>query len=63
MNVRILTEQQILDFYLHLKTEEKSENTCEKYVRDIKAFYISVFNKITKSHVCLKFKLTCDLFI
>lgn len=42
MNVRILTEQQISDFYLHLKTEEKSQNTCKKYVRDVCVLYVCI---------------------
>ena len=39
MAKRILTEQNIKDFALHLGREEKSLNTIEKYIRDVKAFY------------------------
>lgn len=35
---RILTDDQIAKFALYLKSEEKSENTIEKYIRDVKAF-------------------------
>lgn len=35
---RILTQNKISDFYTWLKSEEKSENTVEKYIRDVTAF-------------------------
>ena len=35
---RILTQNKISDFYKWLKSEEKSENTVEKYIRDVTAF-------------------------
>ena len=38
MKGRILTEKMIGDFCLYLKSEEKSENTAEKYLRDVRAF-------------------------
>ena len=38
MKGRILTENQISTFAAHLKSEEKSENTVEKYIRDVRAF-------------------------
>lgn len=38
MKGRILTEKQISAFAAHLKNEEKSENTVEKYIRDVRAF-------------------------
>lgn len=38
MNGRILTEKMIADFFLYLKSEEKSENTIQKYLRDVRAF-------------------------
>ena len=38
MKGRFLTEKQIAAFTVHLKREEKSENTVEKYIRDVKAF-------------------------
>lgn len=38
MKGRILTEKQIAAFAVFLKNEEKSENTVEKYIRDVRAF-------------------------
>lgn len=38
MKARILTEKQISAFDIHLKKEEKSKNTIEKYIRDVRAF-------------------------
>lgn len=38
MKGRILTEKHIAAFAIYLKSEEKSQNTAEKYIRDVKAF-------------------------
>ena len=38
MKGRILTDKQIAAFDVYLKSEEKSENTVEKYIRDVRAF-------------------------
>lgn len=38
MKGRILTEKMVADFSAYLKSEEKSENTIEKYLRDVRAF-------------------------
>ena len=38
MEERILTADTICQFKEHLVLEERSENTIEKYMRDIKAF-------------------------
>lgn len=38
MKGRILTENRIADFSAYLRSEEKSENTIEKYLRDVQAF-------------------------
>ena len=35
---RILTNSKIQDFYTWLKSEERSENTVDKYIRDVTAF-------------------------
>lgn len=37
---RTLTQNKISDFYKWLQSEEKSENTIEKYIRDISAFMV-----------------------
>lgn len=39
MKGRILTKKQIAAFVVYLKSEEKSENTVEKYIRDVRAFF------------------------
>ena len=52
MKGRILTETQIAAFAVHLKSEEKSENTVEKYIRDVRAFSAYVGTaEITKETV------------
>lgn len=38
MKGRILTEKMIEDFSCYLKSEEKSENTVGKYLRDVRTF-------------------------
>ena len=49
---RILTQRNIEQFYTWLKTEEKSHNTIEKYIRDIRAFMtFTNGNEITKDTV------------
>ena len=52
MKGRILTETHIAAFAVYLKGEEKSENTVEKYVRDVRAFWAYVGEaEITKETV------------
>ncbi len=52
MKGRILAESQIAAFILHLKREEKSKNTVEKYIRDVRSFVTYVGNAaITKETV------------
>ncbi len=62
MKGRILTENQIVSFIKYLTTEEKSENTIEKYIRDVNMFIAFVGNKnITKEAVIeYKNKLLSD---
>ena len=38
MEGRIISKEKIERFYQHLLNEEKSANTVEKYIRDVKAF-------------------------
>ncbi len=49
---RIITERTIQDFEAHLKSDEKSKNTVEKYMRDVTAF-VAVLNgeAVTKEAV------------
>ena len=62
MKGRNLTETQIAAFSVYLKSEEKSENTIEKYVRDVRAFWAYVGEaEITKETViAYKNKLLTD---
>lgn len=38
MKGRFITEKQIAAFAIYLESEEKSKNTCEKFIRDVRAF-------------------------
>ena len=52
MKGRILTSEAIQIFKKYLREEEKSENTIEKYIRDIRAFMtFTNGNEITKDTV------------
>ena len=52
MKGRFLTEKQIAAFTVYLKSDEKSENTIEKYIRDVKAFFVYTHgSEITKETV------------
>lgn len=52
MKGRILTNEAIKDFEIFLREEEKSENTIEKYLRDVRAFSAYVDgDRITKETV------------
>ena len=52
MNKRILTEKRIRAFSEYLKKEEKSKNTVEKYIRDIRSFALYLNEtEITKENV------------
>ena len=52
MKGKFLTSNQIAAFAAYLKSEEKSENTIEKYIRDVRAFSAYVGNvEITKETV------------
>ena len=52
MEGRIISKETIERFYQHLLNEEKSANTVEKYIRDVKAFMLFVADsEITKELV------------
>lgn len=38
MKERVLTDDKISSIAIYLKNEEKSKNTIEKYIRDVKLF-------------------------
>ena len=62
MKGRIITESIILSFKTYLQNEEKSTNTIEKYIRDVKAFAVYTNNlDVTKEMViAYKNKLIVD---
>ena len=52
MKGRILTEKLISEFSCYLKSEEKSQNTLEKYLRDVNAFAVFLNGtQVTKEKV------------
>lgn len=52
MNGKTLTGKHITEFAIYLKSEEKSKNTIEKYIRDVRAFAAHVGSvEITKEIV------------
>ena len=62
MKGRILTDKQITAFAAYLKSEEKSENTLEKYIRDVKAFavFVSEAEITNETVIAYKNKLISD---
>ena len=62
MKGRILTENQIAAFATYLKSEEKSENTIEKYIRDVRAFsaYVGKAEITKETAIAYKNKLVSD---
>lgn len=62
MKERVLTDDKISSFAIYLKNEEKSKNTIEKYIRDVKLFFAYVKSvEITREKViAYKNKLICD---
>ena len=62
MKGRVLTDNQIAAFAVYLKSEEKSENTVEKYIRDVKAFatYVGDGEMTKETVIAYKSKLLSD---
>ena len=62
MKGRILTETQIAAFAEYLKSEEKSENTIEKYMRDVRAFcaYVGEAEMTKETVIAYKNKLLSE---
>ncbi len=56
MKGRILTEKMIKDFSCCLKSEEKSENTLEKYLRDVRAFAEYLGGATVKKEAVIAYK-------
>ena len=64
MEGRFLTEEKIIQFKQHLISEEKSANTIEKYLRDVRVFAVFLTGReVTKEHaVAYKQKLVDDRY-
>ena len=62
MKGRILTETQIAAFAVYLKSEEKSENTIEKYMRDVREFcaYVGEAEMTKETVIAYKNKLLSE---
>lgn len=56
MHSRKITEQMIGQFYECLKREEKSRATIEKYIRDVRAFYIYAGENVVKKELVQRWK-------
>ena len=65
MKGRILTEKLIADFSRYLESEEKSENTMQKYLRDVRAFavYLSGTEITNESVITYKNKLLSENYL
>lgn len=64
MKERILSEELIADFFFYLKSEEKSENTVEKYLRDVRGFaaYLGGADVTKETVVAYKGKLIAERY-
>ncbi len=62
MKGRILTNKQIAAFAVFLKSEEKSKNTVEKYIRDVRSFsdYVGEAEITKETVIAYKNKLLSD---
>ena len=56
MNELIITKERIDEFRNNLRLEEKSENTIEKYMRDIKAFWQYAGTQIVTKELAIAYK-------
>lgn len=55
---RIITNQMIREFENYLRSDEKSDNTIEKYLRDVRAFTIFAEAREISKSVVMEFKST-----
>lgn len=62
MKGRFLTEKQIAAFAVYLESEEKSKNTCVKYIRDVRAFasYTNITRVTKETVIAYKNKLLSE---
>ena len=65
MKGRILTSEAIECFKKHLREEEKSENTVQKYLRDVRVFavYLSGTEITNESVITYKNKLLSENYL
>ena len=56
MDELIITKERINEFRNYLRLEEKSENTIEKYLRDIKAFWQYAGTQTVTKKLAIKYK-------
>ena len=55
MDELIIPKEKIDEFRNYLRLEEKSENTIEKYMRDIKAFWQYAETQTVTKELAIKF--------
>ena len=56
MKRRIITEQILADFAIHLQKEEKSENTVQKYLRDVGRFAAYIRGRTVEKDLVIAYK-------
>lgn len=56
MKRRLLTKEKITNFINHLKLDEKSENTIEKYARDVNTFAIAIGHTTISKETVIEYK-------
>lgn len=54
----VITENTITKFESHLRSEEKSENTIEKYLRDVRAFFAFLGGRAVSKEITVAYKET-----
>ena len=56
MKGRLLTKEIINNFINHLRLDEKSANTIEKYARDVKAFAAYLNGNVVSKNLVIEYK-------
>ena len=56
MKRRIITEEKINQFKQYLRNEERSENTIEKYLRDVHFFFSFVDKEAITKDIVISYK-------
>ena len=62
MQRKIITEETVKKFFLYLQDEERSKNTIDKYLRDVRAFasYVSGSDLKKENVITYKNKLLSE---